>query len=106
MSSTTDYTEGDLVLVTFKYVVETPSKLVVFKELDTENNRLYCYSLDDRGLTLAKYENGEYDDGQSGFFSTQPYYISNTDLCELQEMDSEKLDSTKKYYYDEIVSRL
>lgn len=101
MQDNKDIILGDLVIVRYNEVLRYVTLKVLFKEFNADGD-LICYPLDGRGELLARYENGEFDNGEEGFFSKEEFLITNTDLNDLQEIKPGALNKQEKAHYDVI----
>lgn len=101
MKDNKDIILGDLVIVRYNEVVRYVTLKVLFKEFNDDGD-LICYPLDKRGEDLARYQNGEYDNGEDGLFSKEEFLITNTDLDDLQEISPGALNKQEKVHYDVI----
>jgi len=97
--------KGDLVLVIRDTVVETPSFLCVYHSIDDRRNMTY-YPLTSEGVSLAEYENGEFDNDEKGFFRKVPFTVTNIKSINLKKMNHSYLSGVLEEYYNAIVSRI
>lgn len=96
--------KGDLIIVTPEVNYDEVSFLCVFDSVD-DNSEMTYYPLDKDGLDVAKYNNGDFDNGEEGFFRTTPFTMTKAKSKVLRKID-DNLSGTRKYYYDEITQRL
>ncbi len=106
MSVNTEYELGDLLLVFLDKITHVNQIYIIYKSYDSDLDEVTGYPINKEGLDLAKLDN---DETISTFRRETPYTISGfskSKYISLIENPSLSLDSTQKYYYDQIISRL
>ena len=108
--------EGDLIMLDYRRLTEASPAYAIFKQVVTELQRvdntkvekgtLIYYPLTEQGLTLIKYENGEYDNGEKGIFKTDPFLVLDVQSRFLTKVTTSSLDNNALRIYNEINSRL
>jgi len=101
----TEYTLGDLIVINFTKNYHYNQVMGIYKSYDADLNEVTIYPLNKEGLELVKYDK---DEEQRGLHRTLPYVISNFSSAKtfLIENPYVSLDSSQKYYYDQIISRI
>lgn len=101
----TEYTTGDLIVIVLGKMYHTNQIIGIYKSYDSELDEVTIYPLTSEGLQIAKYDN---DETQELMHRERPYVISNYSKANtfIIETPHLSLDSSQKYYYDQIQTRL
>ena len=114
---------GDLIMVLFDidHVWSRTAERVIYKAIrpkgqaedstlgleanETGTRELQYYPLTKEGVTLAKYENGDYDDGSEvAMFRTKDFTINDIRNEQILKLNTSLLRGAEKEYYDDIVA--
>lgn len=101
----TTYELGDLIMIFIERNYSTNQVMGIYKSYDDELDQVTIYPLTSEGLEIAKFDNNETQLGihrqlaftVSGFAKAKTILIENPYLT---------MDSSEKYYYDQIQSRI
>lgn len=106
MSINTEYELGDLLLIFLDRLTTVNQVYLIYKSYDSELDEITGYPLNKDGLDLARLDN---DETNYSFRRETPYTLSGfskSKAVKVIEDPGLSLDSTQKYYYDQIMSRL
>jgi len=108
--------KGDLIMLDYRRLTDISPAHGVFKEVTEEQSRidntkvekgtLIYYPLTEQGLTLIKYENGEYDNGEKGIFKKDPFLVLRISSDNITKVPTSSLDENALRIYNEINKRL
>lgn len=102
----TNYEKGDLIIIHLSENVHYNQIMGIYKSYDKTMKRITLYPLTKEGLELAKYDA---DEAQTGFYRTVPFEVGITpDKTKITLIENPyiTMDSSQKYYYEQISSRL
>ncbi len=108
--------KGDLIMLDYRRLTDISPAHGVFKEVTEEQLRidntkvvkgtLIYYPLTEQGLSLIKYENGEYDNGEKGIFKKDPFLVLRIKSNNIVKVPTSSLDENALRIYNEINKRL
>lgn len=101
----TEYELGDLIVIVLSGNIGGNQIMCIYKSYDSEIDQVTVYPLNKIGLEIAKFDNDETQEFQHRElpYTVSNYSKANTFIIDLPYLS---LDSTQKYYYDQIQSRL
>jgi hypothetical protein len=101
----TEYTLGDLIVIVLGKNISYNQVMGIYKSYDPESDQVTIYPVTSEGLQIAKFDAGETQEllHRELAFTVSNYSKANTFIIDTPNIT---LDSSQKYYYDQIQSRL